>query len=142
MKNKFSALLSLGLIASLSACSTQNQNTGRGAAGGALAGAVVGGIIGNQSGEAGAGAAIGAGVGALAGGAYGRNKDNKAYQALPRDSYGYNSDDYFAMLNAEEKEILKRRAQGRTDMPLTMYLTDAEKQNLRRRTTGQNEIGR
>lgn len=140
--NKLTTLVSVGALTMLAACSSQNQNTGRGAAGGAAAGAILGGIIGHQSGEAGAGAALGAAAGAVAGGAYGRNKDNQAYNNLPRDSYGYNSDDYLRMLNADEREMLKRRAQGRTDMPLTMYLTDAEKDNLRRRAAGQTEIGR
>lgn len=139
---KIIPLCSAGALAFLAACSSQNQNTQRGAAGGAALGAVVGGIIGHQSGEAGAGAALGAAAGGLAGGAYGRNKDNQAYTNLPRDSYGYNADDYYRMLNAEEREMLKRRAQGRTDVPLAMYLTDVEKENLRRRASGQKEIGR
>ncbi|WP_438482919.1 glycine zipper domain-containing protein [Oleiharenicola lentus] len=142
MNKKILSLIAAGAITFLAACSSQNQNTTRGAGVGAGVGAVIGGIIGHQSGEAGAGAALGAAAGGLAGGAYGKSKDNQAYNNLPRDTHGYNSDDYYRMLNSDEKKMLEKRAAGRTDMPLTMYLTEVEKENLRRRSTGQNEIGR
>ena len=126
----------------LSACSNPNNtNTQRGAVGGAAAGALIGGIIGHQSGEAGAGAALGAAAGAAAGGAYGHSKD-KQVDSTTRDSYGYTRNDYYNLLNAQERDVLKARAGGRTDVDTIAYLTDDERANLRRRAAGQNEIGR
>lgn len=142
MKKIFLFLSGLGL-AGLAACNSgYDNNTTRGAVGGAAAGALIGGIIGHQSGEAGSGAALGAAVGAAAGGAYGHNKDKRTSDYQTRDAFGYTDDDYYRLLTAQERETLRARSNGRTDVALTSYLSDEEKANLRRRATGQNQIGR
>src|SRR3954471_1633441 len=117
-------------FALLSACSSEtSSNTQRGAAGGAAAGALIGGIIGHQSGETGAGAAIGAAAGAAAGGAYGHSKDTKA-DSTTRDSSGYTRNDYYNLMTPQERDVLKARAGGRTDVDTVAYLTDEERANL------------
>ncbi|HWA27808.1 MAG TPA: YMGG-like glycine zipper-containing protein [Lacunisphaera sp.] len=141
--NKLITILSVGGACLLSACNSgYDYNTSRGAAGGAVAGAVIGGIIGNQSGEATKGAALGAAAGAVAGGAYGHEKDRRSSSYQTSDQYGFTSGDYYSLLNSDEREILRSRAQGRRDVELTSLLTDEEKANLRRRATGRSEIGR
>jgi hypothetical protein len=140
---KYLTILSVSGLTLLTACNSgYDNNTTRGAAGGAAAGALIGGIIGHQSGDAAAGAAIGAVAGGVAGGAYGNNKDKKTTNYQTRDSYGFTTDDYYNLLNAQERETLRARAQGRNDVELTSYLTDEERANLRRRAAGQNQIGR
>lgn len=143
--NKLLTILSIGGACVLGGCNSGYDNhTTRGATGGAVAGAVIGGIIGNQSGEAGKGAALGAAAGAVAGGAYGHQKDQRSGSAdyQTADSYGFTSGDYYSLLNSDEREILRARAQGRRDVELTSFLTADEKANLRRRATGRSEIGR
>lgn len=142
MKTIITILSASGFLL-LGACnSSYDNNTSRGAAGGAVAGAVIGGIIGNQSGEAGKGAALGAAAGAVAGGAYGHSKDRREASYQTRDAYGFTDDDYYNLLNSDERAILRSRANGRSDVQLTSYLTDEERANLRRRATGQSQVGR
>lgn len=143
MKNLTTSLLLVGGLTLFSACNSgYDNNTTRGAAGGAAAGAVLGGIIGHQSGDAAKGAAVGAVAGGVAGGAYGNQKDRRAENLQNQDSYGFSPDDYYGLLNADERSILRSRAQGRTDVELTSFLTNEEKANLRRRASGRSEIGR
>ncbi len=143
MKTLITSLALAGTLTLFTACNSgYDNNTTRGAAGGAAAGAVLGGIIGHQSGDAGKGAALGAIAGGVAGGAYGNNKDRQAENYQNRDSYGFSPDDYYNMLNADERSILRSRAQGRTDVELTSFLTEEERENLRRRASGRSEIGR
>lgn len=143
MKNPITSLLLAGGLTLFTACNSgYDNNTTRGAAGGAAAGAVLGGIIGHQSGDAGKGAAIGAVAGGVAGGAYGNQKDRQAEGYQNRDAFGFSPDDYYNLLNADERSILQSRARGRTDVQLTSFLTDEERANLRRRATGRSEIGR
>ena len=146
MKNILS-LLSIGGLAVLTACSSgplaDSSNTTRGAVGGATAGAVIGGILGHQSGETAAGAALGAAAGAAAGGAYGRQKDRAVTSSdQMRDSHGFTNDDYYNLMTAQERAILRDRVGGRSDVNIMSYLTDEERANLRRRAARNNEIGR
>ncbi len=142
MKNYLSVLSVSGAML-LTACNSgYDNNTTRGAGAGAAVGAVIGGIIGHQSGDAAAGAALGAVAGGAAGGAYGHQKDKRTSNYQTRDSYGFTADDYYNVLNSDEREILRARTQGRTDVELTSYLTEEEKANLRRRATGQSQVGR
>ncbi len=132
-----------GLLAAalLSGCET-SPNMSRGAGIGAVAGAVIGGVIGHQSGEAGAGAAIGAALGGVAGGAVGSQKDNEELRRSQLESDGSY---YRALLTENEVATLRARAEqaGRPNVPLTDFLTSAEKENLRRRAAAQKaEIGR
>lgn len=137
-------ILSIAGLSLLTACNSgYDNNTTRGAAGGAAAGALLGGIIGHQSGDAASGAALGAVAGAAAGGVYGNQKDKRTsanYQT--RDTYGFSSDDYYNLLNTQERDILRARTQGRTDVELTSFLSEEEKANLRRRAGGRSEVGR
>jgi hypothetical protein len=140
---KIITILGVTGLSLFTACnSSYDNNTSRGAAGGAAAGAVIGGIIGNQSGEAGKGAALGAAAGAIAGGAYGHSKDQRTADYQTRDSYGFTNDDYYNLLTSSERETLRARANGRSDVELTSYLSDEERANLRRRANGQSQIGR
>jgi hypothetical protein len=140
---KYLSVLSVGGVVLVTGCNSgYDNNTTRGAAGGAAVGAVLGGIIGHQSGDAAAGAALGAVAGGAAGGAYGYNKDKRTASYQTRDSYGFTDDDYYNLLNSDEREILRSRAQGRTDAALTSFLTDEERANLRRRASGQSQVGR
>ncbi|HET7537205.1 MAG TPA: YMGG-like glycine zipper-containing protein [Candidatus Didemnitutus sp.] len=134
-------LIGLGIAAMLLAGCDSGPETQRGAAVGAASGAVIGGIIGHQSGETGAGAAIGAAAGGLAGGAYGKHRDDTANRTT-RDSYGFTSQDYLALLTSDERAILDRRAQGTGYSDIAVLLTDQEKANLRARAQRQQEIGR
>ncbi len=133
----------------LPACSSgpmaDASNTTRGAVGGATAGAVLGGIIGHQSGDTAAGAALGAAAGAVAGGAYGNQRDRVSTTTgsdQMRDSYGFTNDDYYELMTAQERALLRDRAGNRTDVNLMSYLTSEERANLRRRAGTRNEIGR
>lgn len=143
MKHPITSLLLAGGLTLFTACNSgYDNNTTRGAAGGAAAGALLGGIIGHQSGDAGAGAALGAAAGGVAGGAYGKHKDRQSEGYQNRDSFGFGPNDYYNLLNPDERSILQSRARGRTDVELTSYLTEEERANLRRRATGHSEIGR
>jgi uncharacterized protein YcfJ len=142
MKNYLSILSVSGVVLLAGCNSGYDNNTTRGAGAGAAVGAVIGGIIGHQSGDAAAGAALGAVAGGAAGGVYGHQKDKKTASYQTRDSYGFTDDDYYSLMNADEREILRARAQGRSDVVLTSYLTDEERANLRRRASGQSQIGR
>ncbi|HEX2100648.1 MAG TPA: YMGG-like glycine zipper-containing protein [Candidatus Synoicihabitans sp.] len=125
------------LMAALVGCQGTTQNQRRGAGVGAATGAVIGGIIGHQSGEAGAGAAIGAVVGGAAGGAVGTRQDRN--ESRSRDTYGYSSNDYIAMMTPAEMDILRARTSSRDADTMASYLTSEEKSNLRRRAA---ETGR
>lgn len=143
LTNKLITFLAVGGISLLTACNSgYDNNTTRGATGGAVAGALLGGIIGHQSGDATAGAALGAAAGAAAGGTYVHQKDKKSSEYQTTDTFGFTSGDYYSLLNSEEREVLRSRAQGRRDVELTSFLTEQERSNLRRRATGRSEIGR
>jgi uncharacterized protein YcfJ len=133
-------IVPLAIALLLAACNT-GPETQRSAAVGAATGAVIGGIIGHQSGETGAGAALGAAAGGLAGGAYGKQKDD-SNDRYSRDHYGFTSQDYLSMLTSEERDILRRRAQGSSTSDLAVFLSDQERANLRARSSRQQEIGR
>ncbi len=143
MKKSLSILSVSGMVL-LSACANNgyDNNTNRGAGAGAAVGAVIGGIIGHQSGETGAGAALGAVAGGAAGAAYGNQKDKRTASYQTRDSYGFTDDDYYNLCNSDERETLRARAQGRSDVALTSFLTTEERANLRRRASGQSQVGR
>lgn len=142
MKNYLS-VISVGSALVLAGCNSgYDNNTTRGAGAGAAVGAVIGGIIGHQSGDAAAGAALGAVAGGAAGGAYGYQKDKRANDYQTRDSYGFSEDDYYNLMNSDERQILRARAQGRSDVQLTSLLTSEERANLRRRASGQSQVGR
>lgn len=137
MKTHVSLLL---LAAALASGCSSSSRTERSAALGAATGAVIGGVIGHQSGEAGAGAAIGAAVGGTAGGIYGNRQD----RALGSNS-AFEEEDYFmSLMRPDEVDILRSRARasGRSDYRLTDFLTEEERQNLRRRDSARSEIGR
>ncbi len=143
--------LSLTAFLFLVGCSAPGTQERRGTEIGAVTGAIIGGIIGHQSGETAAGAAIGAAVGGTAGAAAGAAKDREqdrryergAVRAQPRvDEFGYTLDDYIALMTADEMEILQARAQARPEVQMGVLLTDQEKANLRRRSVGNQEIGR
>lgn len=132
-------------------CSAPGTQERRGTEIGAVTGAIIGGIIGHQSGETAAGAAIGAAVGGTAGAATGAAKDRQqdqryergAVHAQPRvDAFGYTTDDYIALMTADEMEILQARADARPEVKMGVLLTDQEKENLRRRAVENQEIGR
>jgi hypothetical protein len=132
----------------LAACENASRSrTTRDAAIGAAAGAVIGGVIGHNSGdEAAEGAAIGAAVGAAAGAAgaaHGHARARDERRDYERGSYS--DDDYRELLTDEEVDILRARARasGRDDYELTDFLTNQEKENLRRRDAlRDSEIGR
>mgnify|MGYP003662578639 CR=1 FL=1 len=86
-------------------------------------------------------------AGAAAGAAKDREQDRRyergAVRAQPRvDEFGYTLDDYIALMTADEMEILQARAQARPEVQMGVLLTDQEKANLRRRSVGNQEIGR
>lgn len=117
-----------------------SRRTERAAAVGAATGAVVGGVIGNQSGNPRTGAVVGAAVGGVAGGAYGAQKDREMASSTAEGSDSY----YLSLMTPEEMDILRARARssGGHQYPLTDYLTEQEKENLRRRDSARREIGR
>jgi uncharacterized protein YcfJ len=131
----------LGAIGLLVGCESTGPETQRGAAIGAATGAVIGGVIGHQSGETAAGAAIGAAAGGVAGGAYGKHKDDTNSRGS-RDYYGYTPQDYYNMMTSDEREILRRRAEGRSYNDITDFLTEEERANLRARNERRQQIGR
>lgn len=120
-------------------CSSRSK-TERSAAVGAATGAVIGGIIGNQSGNPRTGAAIGALAGGAAGAAYGHNQDRPTSSSSSMSD----SDYYMSLMTSEEIDILRSRARaaGNPGYPLTEYLTEQEKANLRHRDATRREIGR
>jgi uncharacterized membrane protein YebE (DUF533 family) len=142
MKNQLSVLCVGGAILLAGCNSGYDNNTTRSAGAGAAVGAVIGGIIGHQSGEAASGAALGAVAGGAAGGTYGYQKDKRANDHQARDSYGFSEDAYYNLMNSEEHQILRARAQGRNDVQLTSLLTFEERANLRRRANGPSTVSR
>ena len=126
------ALAGVVFAGALAGCQTDRPNTAREAAIGAAAGAVIGGVIGNQSGEAGNGAAIGAAVGGVAGAAHGSGRDREVRE---RENDRNSSDFYRELLTDNEVATLEARARhsGRENYRLTDFLTEQEKENLRRR---------
>ncbi|PTY05954.1 hypothetical protein DB347_15615 [Opitutaceae bacterium EW11] len=120
-------------------CSSASR-TERSAAVGAATGAIVGGVIGNQSGNPRTGAAIGAAVGGVAGGAYGHSQEQRSVSGGSSSSDDY----YLSLMTPDEVDVLRARARasGRSDYRLTDFLTDQERENLRRRDASRREIGR
>ena len=142
--------LFLVFLAMLTGCeNASSSRTTRDAAIGATAGAVIGGVIGHNSGdEAAEGAAIGAAVGAAAGAVHGRSRERD--RERNDEPIRYSDRDYRELLTDEEVDILQARARAsnRDDYALTDFLTEREKENLRRRDAARRderrdrEIGR
>lgn len=149
MKTSHILPLAAAALLALSACATaertieDNPNAARKAGIGAAAGAVIGGIIGHQSGNTAEGAAVGAAVGGVAGGAVGHNEDRRYRSGdTPRDRYGFTSGDYLSLMTEEEMRILRNRAPSMGGTDLASYLTDQERENLRRRAGNRAPLGR
>ncbi|HTL67286.1 MAG TPA: glycine zipper domain-containing protein [Lacunisphaera sp.] len=120
----------------------EHPRAARSAGIGAATGAVIGGIIGHQSGETAAGAALGAAAGGIAGGAYGASQERTARRSdTPADRYGFTNGDYLALMTDDEMRTLEARAPNRSGDDLANYLTDQEKENLRRRSNNRQPIG-
>ena len=129
------------LAAALTGCQSTTENQRRSAGIGTATGAVIGGIIGHQSGNALEGAAIGAAAGGAAGGVYGTRQDRRDAEAsTTRDTYGFSSSDYLAIMTPAEMDILRSRTTSRDTETLAEYLTSEEKANLRRRAAQTGRI--
>jgi uncharacterized protein YcfJ len=117
----------------LTACNTNDE--ARSAGIGAAAGAVIGGVIGNQSGSATEGAAIGAALGGAAGYGYEKTRgDDGEDLAEDRVIADPEADwNYEELLTRDEKEIVHERAGSDEVQDYEVYLTEVEKENLRRR---------
>jgi hypothetical protein len=58
-----------------------------------------------------------------------------------KDQYGFNGDRYLSLLTPEEVDILRLRARGDLASHLSRFLSNKEKENLRRRAAELTEIG-
>lgn len=63
------------------------------------------------------------------------------FPAGPADRHGLTEADYAGLLTPDETEVLRLRARGEIDEPLTRHLTERERENLRRRALESREIG-
>ncbi len=57
------------------------------------------------------------------------------------DAYGFDGDRYLNLLTAQEMDILRLRARGDTASHLSRFLSEKERENLRRRDAELTEIG-
>jgi len=57
------------------------------------------------------------------------------------DRYGFDGDRYLSLVTPEEMDVLRLRARGDAASHLSRFLTDKERENLRRRAAELTEIG-
>lgn len=57
------------------------------------------------------------------------------------DRFGFNGDRYLSLVTPEEMDVLRLRARGDAASHLSRFLTDKERENLRRRAAELTEIG-